>query len=69
MLGDPRFLRRLGAVPDATADGLFWLIYTDVKRYGRTTRRRRVRRVPARLPQLPGHQPDHRRRVVGSAFT
>ena len=30
------FLRRLGAMPQP-CDGLFWLIYTDVKRYGRTS--------------------------------
>ena len=34
MLGDPGLVRRLGAVSDH-ADGLFHLIYTDVKRYGR----------------------------------
>ena len=47
------------------ADGLFWLIYTDVKRYGRTTVGRRLGGVAARLPQLPRHEPRHRRRVVG----
>ena len=40
------------------ADGLFHLIYTDVKRYGRTTVGGRRRRIAARLPQLPGDQPD-----------
>ena len=40
------------------ADGLFYLIYTDVKRYGRTTDGGRVRRVAARFPQLSRHERD-----------
>ena len=32
MRGNPRFLRRLGALPVLWPDGLFWLVYTDVKR-------------------------------------
>ena len=40
------------------ADGLFYLIYTDVKRYGRTTQGGARGRVAARLPQLSGHQPE-----------
>ena len=46
------------------ADGLFHLVYTDVKRYGRTTHRGRLGRVAARLPQLSRHQRAHRRRLV-----
>ena len=51
-----RFVRRLGAVPDATPTACFYLIYTDVKRYGRTTTAGASRRVAARLPQLSRDQ-------------
>ena len=42
------FLRRLGAVPELRRRA-FWLIYTDVKRYGRTTQAGAGGRVAARL--------------------
>ena len=37
MLRRSRFLRHLGALSHATPTACFYLIYTDVKRYGRTT--------------------------------
>ena len=67
MLGDPDSCG-VWAPCLSYADGLFWLIYTDVKRFGRTQRRRRERRLDARLPQLSRHQPAHRRRMVRSRF-
>ena len=65
MLGDPDSCG-VWAPCLTHADGLFYLIYTDVKRYGLHHAGRSRRRVPARLPQLPGHEPAHRRRVVRS---
>ena len=47
-------------------DGLFHLIYTDVKTLRAHLGRRRLRRFPARLPQLPGHEPAHLGRLVRS---
>ena len=63
MLGDPDSCG-IWAPCLTHADGLFWLIYTDVKRYGRTTQAGAQRRVAARLPQLSRHQRAHRRRLV-----
>ena len=57
MLGDPDSCG-VWAPCLTYADGLFHLIYTDVKRYGRTSAGGRRRRVAARFSQLPRHQPD-----------
>ena len=56
MLGDPDSCG-VWAPCLTHADGLFQLIYTDVKRYGRTTVGGASRRVAPRLPQLPRHLP------------
>ena len=67
MLGDPDSCG-VWAPCLSYADGLFWLIYTDVKRYGRTSQPGGGRRVAARYSQLPGDQPADRRRVVRSGL-
>ena len=66
--GRSGFLRRLGAVPDARRRP----VLADLHR--REALRPhdgggRERRVVARLPQLPGDQPAHRRRVVRSGLS
>ena len=63
--GRPRLLRRVGAVPHPRGRPLLPHLY------GREALRphhrgRGVRGLAARLPQLPGHQSPHRRRLVGS---
>ena len=65
MLGDPDSCG-VWAPCLTYADGIFHLVYTDVKRYGRTSVGRRIGRVAARFPQLSRHQSTHRRRLVRS---
>ena len=57
MLGDPDSCG-IWAPCLTHADGLFYLIYTDVKRYGRTTPAGSSRRLVARHAQLSGDQSD-----------
>ena len=67
MLGDPDSCG-IWAPCLSYADGLFYLIYTDVKRYGRTTLGGGSGASFRDFAQLPGHQPDDRRRVVRSGL-
>jgi xylan 1,4-beta-xylosidase len=64
MLGDPDSCG-IWAPCLTFSDGLFYLIYTDVKRNGRTTHGCQ-RLFASRHAQLPRHQQYNRRRMVRS---
>ena len=65
MLGDPDSCG-VWAPCLTYSDGLFWLDLHGREALRPHHGRRRVGRLAARLPQLPGHLPHHRRRVVRS---